>query len=68
MKNLPIHSLPAARMAALTSQGARESRAARLDRIRERWHDHESGPGNGGCAVVAILLASLIGYAAVILF
>lgn len=57
MKFLPLHSLPPARLAALASRGARESRAARLERVRAHWHDQDRGPrGCGPMAVIGIVL------------
>ncbi len=62
MKTLPLQSLPADRMAAMTQQGARELRSERILQARERWHDQDRGPG-GGCAV-ALLPLSIVIYVA----
>ena len=66
MKPLPLHTIPAARMAALTTTAARVCRAARIERARANWHDvdrSQDDAGRGGCAFVGCLAVALLIYA-----
>lgn len=68
MKTLPIHTIPAPRMAAMTSRGAKELRAERIARIRMKWDGwDETTDGNGGCAFAACLILALALYAGLFL-
>lgn len=65
MKTLPIHTIPASRMAAMTSQATREMRAARVEQARRNWDgwDPDHGEGCGAMAVVGVVVVAILIYA-----
>ncbi len=69
MKTLPIHTIPAARMSAMTSQAVREVRASRVEQARGNWqgYDPTVSDGCGAMAVVGVIVVAVAIYAGLFL-